>query len=197
MGRSSVNALTGTSGVAAKCVVVMPLVIFVLPMRIVRTPSPSRTMSRSGNSSPPWETKYAGPVISPGSSGVTAVPVPTLEPFGQLNGLASKVACRHALLSVVRARGQLQWQPDQHGLDVGLPRALRDRRQQARAARFARALPLVVAVNVGLNGSEAAAFQLEGAREAFLPQRTEARCERRLACSRTSSWSGCRGSPAC
>src|SRR5271154_4933139 len=41
----------------------------------------------------------------PGSVGVTAVAVPTFEPSGHANGLASNNAARHAFCSVVRREG--------------------------------------------------------------------------------------------
>ena len=56
-GSVSTKLETGTSGIAANVELVIPFVIFVLPVRITVTPSPSSTMSRSGNASPPWETR--------------------------------------------------------------------------------------------------------------------------------------------
>src|SRR5438132_1021657 len=41
-----------------------------------------------------------------GSTGVTAVAVPTLDAAGQLSGLAANVACRHAFCSVVSRDGR-------------------------------------------------------------------------------------------
>src|ERR1700756_4846066 len=99
-GSTTVIEVTGTSGVVAKFVVVIPPVIFVCPTRITRTPSPWRIKSRSGNAPPPWETKIAGPLSRPGSTGVRARTEPTNEPLGQLKGLLSKVAARHALFRV-------------------------------------------------------------------------------------------------
>src|SRR5512142_2549900 len=86
VGRLTVIALTGTSGVSRKSVVVIPRVIFVCPTRITRTPSPLRTRSRSGKAWPPCETSTAGPVIVPGSSGVTARTPPTNDPLGHEYG---------------------------------------------------------------------------------------------------------------
>src|SRR4051794_10087986 len=83
-GSFTVIALTGTSGVSGKLVVVMPLVILVCPTRITRTPEPLRIRSRSGNASPPWETRIAGPVSLPGRTGVVALTPPTKEPEGHL-----------------------------------------------------------------------------------------------------------------
>src|SRR6202035_966603 len=95
-GRLTVMLDTGTSGVAAKLVVVIPFLMSVLPSRITRTPLPSSTRSRSGNAAPPWETRIAGPFIFAGSVGVLARTPPTNEPPGQLNGLALNVASGQA-----------------------------------------------------------------------------------------------------
>ena len=57
VGSFSVKLDTGTSGIAAKVVVVIPFLMSVLPTRITRTPLPSSTRSRSGNAAPPCETR--------------------------------------------------------------------------------------------------------------------------------------------
>ena len=84
IGRLTVMLETGTSGVVANVVVVTPLLIFVLPTRITFTPLASITRSRSGNASPAWETRIAGPCSLPGSVGVLARAPPTNEPLGHL-----------------------------------------------------------------------------------------------------------------
>ena len=105
VGRSSTKLETGTSGIDVNDEVVMPPLMFVLPCRITRTPSPSSSRSRSGNAAPPCETRYAGPLRLPGRTGVVAVAVPTLEPTGQANGLAAYVASAHAFCIVVKREG--------------------------------------------------------------------------------------------
>src|SRR5579859_4612990 len=104
-GSVSVKLDTGASGVDVNVVFVIPFLMSVLPTRMMRTPLPSSTMSRSGNASPPWETKYAGPLIGVGSTGVIAVAVPTCDSGEQLNGFASNVFARHAFWSVVKREG--------------------------------------------------------------------------------------------
>ena len=47
------DAEVGASGEDANVVVVIPFLMSVLPSRMMRTPLPSSTMSRSGNASPP------------------------------------------------------------------------------------------------------------------------------------------------
>src|SRR6266480_2978439 len=96
MGRFTVTLETGTSGVLANVVVVIPFLMSVLPTTITRTPLASSTRSRSGNAAPPWETRIAGPFIFEGSTGVFARTPPTNEPDGQLNGFALNVASGHA-----------------------------------------------------------------------------------------------------
>src|SRR5207302_3176278 len=105
VGSLSVKLDTGTSGTVLKLVVVIPFLMSVLPTRITRTPLPSSTRSRSGKAAPPCETRTAGPVIGVGSTGVTAVAVPTVDSGEQPSGLAANVASRHAFCSVVRREG--------------------------------------------------------------------------------------------
>ena len=105
IGRFTVMLDTGTSGVDANVVVVMPFLMSVLPTRIARTPLASSTRSRSGNAAPPCETRIAGPFSLPGSVGVFARAPPTNEPLGQWNGLASNVAAGQAFCSVVSRDG--------------------------------------------------------------------------------------------
>src|SRR5580692_6506671 len=62
-------------------------------------------MIRLGNASPPWETKYAGPVNGTGITGVVAVACPTIDAAGHPAGLASNVASGQAFWSVVRREG--------------------------------------------------------------------------------------------
>ena len=69
VGSVSVKLDTGASGVDANVVFVIPFLISVLPSRMIRTPLPSSTRSRSGKASPPWETKIAGPLSGVGSVG--------------------------------------------------------------------------------------------------------------------------------
>src|SRR5437879_288142 len=88
LGSVSEKLDTGTSGSVANVVVVMPPLISVLPTRIVRTPEPSNSTSRSGNAAPPWDTRIAGPLSWPGSTGVVAVARPTVAPAGQREGSA-------------------------------------------------------------------------------------------------------------
>src|SRR5262249_29416428 len=73
--------------------------------RMIRTPEPSSTRSRSGNAAPPCDTSTAMPFISPGSVGVTALTVPTTAVSAQPSGLAANVASRHAFSSVVSRDG--------------------------------------------------------------------------------------------
>src|SRR5256714_8667361 len=105
MGRFTVTLETGTSGVLANVVVVMPFLMSVLPTTITRTPLPSSTRSRSGKDALACDTRIAGPFIFACSTGVLARTPPTNEPDGHLNGSASNVAAGHALLSVVRREG--------------------------------------------------------------------------------------------
>ncbi len=86
--------VTGTSGVEANVVVVMPFLMFVFPTRITRTPFASSTRSRSGNASAGVRDED-GRALSAcsGSVGVLARALPTIEPAGQLAGLAANVAC--------------------------------------------------------------------------------------------------------
>ena len=107
VGRLTVTLETGTSGVEANVVVVMPFLMLVFPTKITRTPLPSSTRSRSGKAAAACETRIAGPVILAGSVGVLARTPPTNEPLGQWNGSASKVAARHAFCSVVSREGSL------------------------------------------------------------------------------------------
>src|SRR5258705_13510347 len=62
-------------------------------------------MIRSGNASPPWLTKYAGPVNGTGITGVLAVACPTIDAAGQFAGLASNVPAGHACCNVVNRDG--------------------------------------------------------------------------------------------
>src|SRR5262249_59107420 len=105
VGRFTVTLDTGTSGVVAKLVVVMPFLMFVLPTTIVRTPSASMTRSRSGNAAAAWETRIAGPFSLSGRRGVLARAPPTNEPLGHLNGSAANTASGQAFCSVVRREG--------------------------------------------------------------------------------------------
>src|SRR6478609_4269341 len=97
---------TGTSGMAAKLEVVMPLAMFVLPTRITVTPSPLSTRSRSGKAAPPCDTKTAGPVSLSGSTGVLTVTLPTNDVDGQASGFASNTDARQALASVLKREGR-------------------------------------------------------------------------------------------
>src|ERR1700730_2505704 len=106
VGRFTVMLDTGTSGVAAKFVVVIPFLMFVFPTTIVRTPLASMTRSRSGNAPPACDTRIAGPVSLLGSSGVFARAPPTKEPLGHLSGLAANCASVHAFCRVVRRDGR-------------------------------------------------------------------------------------------
>src|SRR5580692_10082886 len=96
---------TGTSGGAAKLVVVIPFLMFVLPTRITRIPSPSSSRSRSGNAAPPCETRIAGPFSFAESVGVFALTPPTNEPDGHVYGFALNTASEHAFCSVVSREG--------------------------------------------------------------------------------------------
>ena len=62
-------------------------------------------MIRSGNCSPPWETKYAGPLSGTGITGVIAFACPTIDAGGHAAGLALNVAAGHAFCSVVSREG--------------------------------------------------------------------------------------------
>src|SRR5580692_2634518 len=107
-GRSTLTLEMGTSGRASKVEVVMPVrEMWVWPTSTTSTPSPCRTRSRSGNDSPPWEIRKAGPVSTPGSTGVLTVTLPTRATLEQLPGgsAASKLAATHAFWRVVRREG--------------------------------------------------------------------------------------------
>ena len=75
------------------------------PVRSTRTPSPCSTTIKLGNASPPWETKYTGPVSPTGSSGVFARTIPMIDAAGQFAGFASNVAAVHAFCNVVKRDG--------------------------------------------------------------------------------------------
>src|SRR5258708_25497179 len=62
-------------------------------------------MIREGKASPPWETKYAGPLKGTGRIGVLALAYPTIDAAGQFAGFASNVAARHPFCSVARREG--------------------------------------------------------------------------------------------
>ena len=136
VGRFTVKLETGTSGVAAKFVVVIPFLMSVLPTRITRTPLASSTRSRSGNAAAACETRIAGPVILPGSTGVFALAPPTSEPAGQLDGLAANVASGHAFCSVVSREGSALGSWTSTDLMFAWPAACVDRRFEARAVGF-------------------------------------------------------------
>jgi hypothetical protein len=57
IGRVRAKEEIGTSGSEANVVRVLPALMFVLPTSTTRTPPPSSCRSRSGNASPPWETR--------------------------------------------------------------------------------------------------------------------------------------------
>src|ERR1700733_4076315 len=155
IGRLTVMLETGTSGVVSKFVVVMPFLMFVLPSTMIRTPSPSSTSSSAGNSSPPCETRNAGPFIATGSVGVTAVAVPTSDPgatFAQLSGFSSNVFARHAFCSVVRRDGSTFGNVTSTDLMFPWPDACVI--VVTRLAPFSlECFPLVDAVNAGLKDS--------------------------------------------
>src|ERR1700692_804959 len=71
----------------------------------MRTPSPARLRYRPGNAPPPFATRYAGPVIGPGSMGVSTLASPISDACGQAAGLAANVACGQALCSVLSRAG--------------------------------------------------------------------------------------------
>ena len=62
-------------------------------------------MISSGYFAPPWETKYAGPVRGPSSTGVLTVASPTLEATGQLLGFSANTFSVHAFCSVFNGDG--------------------------------------------------------------------------------------------
>src|ERR1700676_3633581 len=62
-------------------------------------------MVREGNSSPPWLTKYAGPVRGTGRSGVMTLACPTIDSGGQPAGFDSKTFARHAFWRVFSCEG--------------------------------------------------------------------------------------------
>ena len=109
IGRLMVMLDTGTSGVEAKLVVVIPFLMSVLPFRITRTPLASSTRSRSGNAAPPCETRYAGPVSFVGSVGVFARAPPTSDLPGQLKGFASNVASEDTLSAASSSARATAW----------------------------------------------------------------------------------------
>src|SRR5438309_6944988 len=91
-GRVSSKTLKGTSGVALKVVeVTLFLEMKVVPTSWTMIPEPRSMIVRSGNASPPWETKYAGPSRGVRSSGVETLACPTTEAAGQLVGFVSNV----------------------------------------------------------------------------------------------------------
>src|ERR1700728_1408643 len=105
-GRYNSKVPTGTSGTVLNVLLVMPaLLMNVVPVRSTLTPSPCSTTTSDGNASPPWETKYTGPVNGTGSSGVVAFTTPTIEAAGQLAGFDVNFAAVHACCSVVRREG--------------------------------------------------------------------------------------------
>src|SRR5580704_7052540 len=62
-------------------------------------------MISDGNSSPPWETKYAGPLSGTGRIGVVAVAWPTTEAAGQPAGSAANCAAAQAFCNVFNCDG--------------------------------------------------------------------------------------------
>jgi hypothetical protein len=105
-GRYNSNVLTGTSGTVLNVVLVIPaLLINVVPVKSTRTPSPCSTTISEGKASPPWETKYTGPVSSTGNSGVEVRAIPTTDAGGQVAGFVSNCAAGQAFCSVVSREG--------------------------------------------------------------------------------------------
>src|SRR4029077_7051841 len=105
-GRYSSKELIGTSGTRLNVLLVIPtLEMNVEPVRSTRTPSPWRITTSEGNASPPWETKYTGPVSPIGNTGVDALAIPTTDAAGQFAGLDSNTAAVHAFCSVVSLEG--------------------------------------------------------------------------------------------
>ena len=85
---------------------VMPaLLMKVEATRSTRTPSPCSTTSKAGNASPPWETKYTGPLSGTGNTGESTLTMPITDAAGQFDGFASNVAATHAFCSVVNREG--------------------------------------------------------------------------------------------
>src|SRR5262249_22938230 len=152
VGRFTVTLDTGTSGVVAKLVVVMPFLMFVLPTTIVRTPSASMTRSRSGNAAAAWETRIAGPVSLCGSSGVLARAPPTNEPLGQLNGVAANTASGQAFWRGVRGEGSCLGRGTSTDLRFGWAAAWLIVVSRLAPLAF-EVLELVVALNDGLKAS--------------------------------------------
>src|SRR4029077_17076884 len=78
---------TGASGTLLNVEVVIPFLMLVFPSKYSVIPSPCRTITRSGNATPPWDTRYAGPVSGLLSTGVCAVAIPTADAAGHAAGL--------------------------------------------------------------------------------------------------------------
>ena len=98
--------MTGWSGTVLNVELVIPaLLMNVFPVSTIVTPSPWSTISRSGNASPPWLTKYAGPSRGTGRIGVIALAVPITDAAGHPAGLALNCAAVHAFCNVVNREG--------------------------------------------------------------------------------------------
>ena len=166
---------TGTSGVEANFVVVMPFLMSVLPTRITRTPLASSTRSRSGNAAPPWETRIAGPCSLPGSVGVFALAPPTIRAARAAVRVGLERRCRARFLQRRQPRRQLLGQLHEHRLDVRLAGRLVDRRFEARAVGFRGLRAVLAALNVGLNASALQLSTWNGRRQALRSRRAWSR----------------------
>ena len=183
---------TGTSGGDAKVVVVIPLLIFVLPTRITRTPLASITRSRSGNAAPPCETRIAGPCSLPGSVGVFARAPPTNEPLRAFERVRGEHRFRACFLQRRQPRRQLLGQLHHDRFEVRLA----GRPMLSVVSRLAplafEVFALVFDLNEGLNGERPAVVDLERSRQVLRP-RTGARRrmrQRRFGRRARRSWSG-------
>ena len=70
-----------------------------------RTPSPCSTISSEGNASPPWLTKYTGPVNCTGSTGVSTLAIPITDAAGQRSRVGFEGLAGQAFCSVVSLEG--------------------------------------------------------------------------------------------
>jgi hypothetical protein len=104
-GRVKSKEAIGASGRVLKREYVIPRLISVLPLSLIVTPSPCSTISRLGKSSPPCETRYAGPASGWARSGVVAVAMPTSEAGGQVAGSVSNCVAGQARCRVLSREG--------------------------------------------------------------------------------------------
>ena len=164
---------------------------------------PSRRCSRAPGRGPGTPRRRAtrgspGPVILPGSVGVTTVAPPTNEPLGQFIGLAANCASVHAFCSVVRRDGSAFGNCTFTDLMFAWPAT--GVTVVVRLAPLAfDVFALVEALKLRLEFQRVAVADLERL-DSVLRRSPPRRARSRSASSRSPagcSWSGCTGSPAC